>query len=102
MKKDINDILKSVTPETPIEEVAAYCDTVEDFNLIISKLPHTESKPVTLSDELKKAALSLLTQSKLNAADITTSFIQRNMPVTYPQATALVDWLKLTLQSGKL
>ena len=94
MKKDINEILKAITPETPIEEVVAYCDTVEDFNLIISKLPHTESKPVPLSDELKKAALNLLVQSKLNAADITTSFIQRNLSVTYPQAAALVDWLK--------
>lgn len=94
MKKDIYEILSTITPETPIEEVAAYCDTIEDFNSILSRLPQTESKPVPISDELKKAALSLLAQSKLNAAEITTSFIQRNLPVTYPQAAALVDWLK--------
>ena len=94
MKKDINEILKAITPDTPIKKVVAYCDTVEDFDLILSKLPHTESDPAPLSDELKKAALSLLAQSKLNAADVTTSFIQRNLPVTYPQAAALVDWLK--------
>lgn len=94
MKKDIKEILKAITTDTPIEEVVAYCDTVEDFDLILSKLPHTESNPAPLSDELKKAALSLLAQSKLNAAKITTSYIQRNLPVTYPQAAALVDWLK--------
>lgn len=94
MKKDINEILKAITPETPIEEVIAYCDTVEDFNLILSKLPHTENKPVPLSDELKKAAFSLVKTNKLNAAEITTSFIQKNLTVTYPQAAALVDWLK--------
>ena len=94
MKKDINEILKAITPETPIEKIVAYCDTVEDFDLLLAKLPHTESKPIPLSDELKNAALSLLEQSKLNAADITTSFIQKNLPVTYPQVTALVDWLK--------
>lgn len=94
MKKEIYEILKAITPETPIEEIVACCDTVEDFNLILSKLPHTESKPVRLSDELKKSALSLLIKHNLNAADITTSFIQKNLPVTYPQAAALVDWLK--------
>lgn len=94
MKKDINDILKAITPETPIEKIIAYCDTVEDFELILSSLPHTGSTPVPLTDELKKAALSLLAKSKLNAVDITTSFIQKNLPVTYPQAAALVDWLK--------
>lgn len=94
MKKDIKEILKVIKPETPIEEVAAYCDTVEDFELILSKLPKTESKPVPLSDELRKAALNLLNENKLNAADITTSFIQRNLSVTYPHAAALVDWLK--------
>ena len=94
MKKDINEILKTITPNTPIEEVIAYCDTVEDFDLILSKLPITDSMPVPLSDELKKTALSLVKTNNLNAAEITTSFIQKNLPVTYPQAAALVDWLK--------
>ena len=94
MKKDINEILITITPETPIEEVIAYCDTVEDFDLILSKLPITDSMPVPQSDDLKKAALSLLEKSKLNAAEITTVFIQRNLKVPYPQAAALVDWLK--------
>ena len=94
MKKDINEILKAITPDTSIKEIVAYCDTVEDFDLILSKLPNTDSMPVPLSDELKKAALCLLEKSKLNAAEITTSYIQKNLPVTYPQAEALVDWLK--------
>ena len=94
MKKDINEILKAITPQTPIEEVIAYCDSVDDFELILSKLPQTESQPIPISDELKKAALSLVKTNKLNAAEITTSFIQKNLPVTYPQAAALIVWLK--------
>ena len=94
MKKDINEILKTITPNTPIVEVIAYCDTVEDFDLILSKLPITDSMPVPLSDELKKAALSLVKTNKLNAVEITTSYIQKNLPVTHPQAAALEDWLK--------
>lgn len=96
MKKDINDILKTVTPNTPIKKIVAYCDTVEDFELILSALPRPKSEHVPLPDKLKKAALSLIAQYKLNAADITTSFIQKSLPVTYPQAAALVDWLKAT------
>ena len=72
MKKDINEILKAIIPDTPIEDVIAYCDTVEDFDLLLANLPHTDSKPIPLSDELKNAALRLLEQSKLNAAEITT------------------------------
>ena len=94
MTKDINEILKAITSDTPIKEVVAYCDTVEDFDLLLSKLPSMESKPVPLSDELKKAALNLVKTNKLNATDIPTSFILRNLPVTYPQAATLVDWLK--------
>lgn len=94
MKSNINKILKTVKPDTPLEEVAAHCDNIEDFELIIVNLPKTKSKPVQLSEEIKQAALSLVKINKLNAAEITTSYIQRNLPVTYPQAAAIVDWLK--------
>lgn len=93
MKKDINEILKIVTPDTPLKEVIAYCDSLEDFELIFASLPETESKTVLLSGEIKQAALSLVKTNKLNAAEITTAYIQRNLHVTYPQAAALVDWL---------
>lgn len=97
MKKNIDEILKNVTPNTPLEKITAFCNTIEDFELILSRLPETESKPIQLSEEIKQAALSLVKSNKLNAAQITTSYIQRNLPVTYPQATALVDWLRISL-----
>ena len=97
MKKDLNEILENITPETPLEEVVAYCDNIEDFELIFKSLPKTESKPVQLSEEIKQAALSLVKINKLNEAEITTSYIQRNLSVTYSQAAALVDWLKTSL-----
>ena len=94
MKKNINEILKTVTPDTSLEEVITYCDNVEDFELIIANIPEMESKPVQLSEEIKQAALSLIKENKLNATEITTSYIQQNLPVTYPQAVAIVDWLR--------
>lgn len=93
MKKEIKEILKIITPETSIEETISYCNNIEDFEAIIVNLPEMKSKPVLLSKEIKQAALRLVKTNKLNAAQITISFIQRNLPVTYPQAAALVDWL---------
>jgi len=98
MKKDINKILKSITPETPIDEVINLCDRVENFELILANLPKTESMSVQLSDEIKQAALDLFTTNKPDAAQITTSYIQKNLPVTYPQAAAIVDWLKANIK----
>lgn len=93
MKKDLQEILKIITPDTPLKEVVAYCDNIEDFELIVANLSEMASKPILLSDEIKQAALSLVKINKLNTTEITTSYIQRNLPVTYPQAAALVDWL---------
>lgn len=97
MKKNIKEILKNITPETPIEEVITYCDTVEDFELIISSLPESESNTGQLSEKMQQAALSLFKTNKLNAAKITTAYIQRNLSVTYSQAAAIFDWLKTSL-----
>ena len=97
MKKNINEILENITPYTPLEEVTAYCDTVEDFEIILANLPEIESTPVQLSEEIKQAALSLVKTNNLNAAQITTAYIQRNLPVTYPKASAIVDWLQTIL-----
>ncbi len=44
MKKDLDEILKIITPESSIEEVASYCDTKEDFELIMKNLLGPESE----------------------------------------------------------
>lgn len=97
MKKNIKVILKNITPETSIEETISYCNKIEDFEAIIVNLPEMKSKPVLLSKEIKQAALSLVKTNELNAAQITSAFIQKNMPVSYPKAAAIVDWLKTYL-----
>lgn len=97
MKKNLSEILNSITHDTPLEEIVAYCDNIEDFELILKSLPKTESKSVQLPEEIKQAALSVVETNKLNAAEITTAYIQRNLPITYPQAAAIVDWLKSIL-----
>lgn len=97
MKKNIEEILKSITPKTPIEEIISYCNNIEDFEVIIVNLPEMKSKPVLLSGKMKQAALSSVKINKLYAAEITTAYMQRNLSVTYTQAAAIVDWLKISL-----
>lgn len=37
MKGNIKDIVKKITPNTPIEEFGLYCDTADDFNLLFAE-----------------------------------------------------------------
>ena len=62
--------------------------------MILANLPQMKSKPTPLSDDLKQEVLNLIKTNNLEPKDITTSFIQRNYPVSYTKAAALVDWLK--------
>ena len=94
MRKDINEILSSITPETPIEELLAYCDTTEDFELIIKNLSAMDSKSYPLSDELKQTVLRLATLAKEFNREITACYIQKNLKVPYPQAAAMYEFFK--------
>lgn len=94
MKKDINEILSGITPKTPIEEVLAYCDTTEDFELIIKSVSAMDSKAYPLSDELKQTVLRLATIAKEFNKEITACYIQKNLNVPYPQALALYEFFK--------
>ena len=94
MKKDIKEILSSITPDSTVDEILAYCDTTEDFELIIKSLPKMESNGVVLSDGLKQRAQRLSVIAKEFNAEITTAYIQRTLKISYKQATAVLDWLK--------
>ena len=94
MKGNIQDIIKKIRPETTIEEIISYCDTTDDLDMILANLPQIKSKPTPLSDDIKQEVLNLIKTNNLNPKEITTSFIQKNLPVSYSKATALVDWLK--------
>ncbi len=94
MKKDINEILSSITPETPIEEVLGYCDTAEDFDLIAKNISTMDSRAFSISDSLKQTVIRLATIAKEENKEITTVYIQKNLKVQYPQALALYEWLK--------
>lgn len=94
MKKDLEEILKQITPETAIEEVASYCDTVEDFELIIKNLPSVNSGEALVSDNLKQKALRLAKIFKSFNQEVTTANIQKCLKLPYPQALAIYEWLK--------
>lgn len=97
MKGNLLNIIEKIKPHTTIEEIISYCDTTDDLEIILANLPQIKSKPTPLSDEVKQEVLNLVEINNLNPKEITISFIQRNLPVSYPKAAALVDWLK-TLQ----
>ena len=94
MKKNIKEILSSITPETPIEEVVAYCDTVEDLELIIKNLYTMDSKVSPISDKLKQTILRLAIIAREFNQEITACYIQLNLKVPYPQAAALYKFFK--------
>jgi len=54
MKKDLDEILKLITPESPIEEVVGYCDTEEDFELIMKNLLGPDSELAHVFTGVKK------------------------------------------------
>lgn len=94
MKKDLEEILKQITPETAIEEVASYCDTAEDFELIIRNLPAVNSGEVLVSDNLNQKALRLAKIAKSFNQEVTTAYIQKCLKLPYPQALTIYEWLK--------
>lgn len=83
MKKDLEEILNCITPETPIEEALAYRDTAV-----------VEDKAYPLSDELKQKVLRLVKIAEHFNTEITTAYLQRVLEIPYPQALALYEWLK--------
>lgn len=95
MKGKIEDIIKKISGDTPLEIVAAYCDTIEDLELLMASVKPTEKKNIVrLPEDLVRAAVELV--KNMTPDEITTSFIQRNMNIGYPQAAALCDMLKST------
>ena len=94
MKKDIKEILDSITPDTTIEEVLAYCDTAEDLDLILKSIPAPDSSSVLLSDKLKQRAQRVATIAKEFNGEVTMCHLQRVLEISFPKAVAIYDWLK--------
>lgn len=91
MKGNYEDILSKITGDTPLETVATYCDTVEDFEFLVANIKPTE-KTIRLSEDLVQATVELV--KDMNPNEITAAFIQRNLNISYTQAAALCDLLK--------
>ena len=91
MKGNYEDILSKITGDTPLETVATYCDTVEDFEFLVANVKPT-ANTVQLSDDLVQAAVELV--KDIAPDEITAAFIQKNLNISYPQAAALCDLLK--------
>lgn len=102
MKKPLNEILATITPNTPLDKVLAYCDDVKDLEQILLLVPKGEKKPPLLPEVMKKSALRLLTTSKRNTEEINTAYLQKHLRVTYPQAAALLKYLNPLLRVQQL
>ena len=90
MRKEIEELSKTITPETKIADLAGKVKTLEEITFL---LQHIKSQPKSeeLSDKLKLRALTEL--KGIPKEDLTIPKIQKTMLIGYPKAAAIRDWL---------
>lgn len=93
MKRPLNEILATITTNTPLDKVLAYCDDAEDLKQILLLMPKGEKTPPLLPEVMKKSALRLLATSKRNTEEIDTTYLQKHLCATYPQALAILKYV---------
>ena len=90
MRKEIEELAKTITPETKIADLVGKVETLDEITFL---LQHIKSQPKSeeLSDKLKLRALTEL--KGLPKEDLTIPKIQKTMLIGYPKAAAIRDWL---------
>lgn len=93
MRKEIEELAKTITPKTKIEELVGKVESMEELNYLLDNMQdksHMQSND-ELSDELKLRALSEL--KNIPHAELTIPEIQRTMSLGFHNAVAVFDWL---------
>ena len=90
MRKEIEELLKTITPETKIADLVGKVETLEEITFL---LQHIKMRPKSeeLSDKLKIRALTEL--KGIPKEELTIPKIQKTMLIGYPKAAAIRDWL---------
>lgn len=91
MKKNLEEVLNDVTPNTRIEVVAGYCDTVGELIEIINKVPYADGNNILMFENMQKIEeyLAVYNVDKTNTANI-----QAVLRVSYAQAQRIAEWFQ--------
>ena len=90
MRKEIEELSKTITPETKIADLVGKVETLEEITFL---LQHVKLQPQSeeLPDKLKLRALTEL--KGIPKEELTIPKIQKTMLIGYPKAAAIRDWL---------
>lgn len=92
MRKEIEDLAKTITCETSIEELAGKVESFEEIMFLLQSIKNQSNlKTNKLTNVLKIRAL--LELKDIPKEKLTVPKIQRIMSIGYPSAVAIHDWL---------
>ena len=94
MKGKLEEILEKIDLDTPIEEMAKYCDSLEDMQVIFSALRNKRELPELgePSEELKALAVENLDK----IGELRPVNVQITLKCSFPDACRVINWLKNT------
>ena len=90
MRKEIEELAKTITPETKIEDLIGKVETVNEITFLLKNVKSQPENEV-LSDKLKSRALTEL--KDIPKEELTIPKIQNTMLMGYHNATLIYDWL---------
>lgn len=90
MRKEIEELAKTITPKTEIADLIGKAETLEEIDFLLQNI---KSQPENgeLSDDLKLRALTEL--KDIPKEKLTIPKIQKTMSISYHNATLISDWL---------
>lgn len=93
MRKEIEELAKTITPETKMEDLIGKVETVNEITFL---LQNVKSQPENdeLSDDLKARAFTEL--KGIPKEELTIPKIQKTMLIGYHNAALIFDWLCTT------
>ena len=90
MRKEIEELAKTITPETKIEDLIGKVETVNEITFLLKNVK-LQPQSGELSDDLKLRALTEL--KGIPKDDLTIPKIQKIMLIGYHNATLIYDWI---------
>lgn len=90
MRKEIEELVNEITPETQIADLIGRVETDEEITFLLQNVK-SQPKSDELSDELNLRALKEL--KGIPIKELTIPKIQKIMLIDFPKAEAVRDWL---------
>ena len=90
MRREIEELAKTITPETKIEDLIGKAETLEEIDFLLQNIK-LQPQSDELSDDLKLRALTEL--KGIPKEELTIPKIQKTMLIGYHNATLIYDWI---------